>query len=257
MGHVRKVPSKRQAVVDDDTKLNFLLALEENPITPARVIAIYRAAKDGLLEVLKEATKRDCNCRDEQGMTPTLYAAFHGNLDALRLLCGEGAYIGDPDKADLFGNTALHLAAAQGHKHIVTFLINFGANIYSTDVDGRTAQELAGINSRDDILRFIDGIHAKLEASDKKKAKALQEKAKEDAKKRIKIENNRGIYHKFDSDLPQERRNTYSAIISGGTMTGKGSISTVQRRILASRNNRLGQIDDDFKVSEIEDGKEP
>ncbi|KAJ8959637.1 hypothetical protein NQ318_021824 [Aromia moschata] len=36
MDHVRKVPSKRQAVVDDDTKLNLLLALEENPITPAR-----------------------------------------------------------------------------------------------------------------------------------------------------------------------------------------------------------------------------
>ncbi|KAJ8941503.1 hypothetical protein NQ318_006454 [Aromia moschata] len=38
MGHVRKVPSKRQAV-DDDTKLNLLLALEENPITPARQLA--------------------------------------------------------------------------------------------------------------------------------------------------------------------------------------------------------------------------
>ncbi|KAJ8957026.1 hypothetical protein NQ318_012201 [Aromia moschata] len=36
LGHVMKVPSKRQAVVDDDTKLNLLLALEENPITPAR-----------------------------------------------------------------------------------------------------------------------------------------------------------------------------------------------------------------------------
>ncbi|KAJ8946561.1 hypothetical protein NQ318_008291 [Aromia moschata] len=39
MGHVRKVPSKRQAVVDDDTKLNLLLALEENLITPARQLA--------------------------------------------------------------------------------------------------------------------------------------------------------------------------------------------------------------------------
>ncbi|KAJ8961571.1 hypothetical protein NQ318_014823 [Aromia moschata] len=39
MGHVRKVPSKRQAVVDDDTKLNLLLALEENPITLARQLA--------------------------------------------------------------------------------------------------------------------------------------------------------------------------------------------------------------------------
>lgn len=49
-----------------------------------------RAAKDGFIETLKEATKRDCNGRDEQGMTPTLYAAFYGNLDALRLLCGRG-----------------------------------------------------------------------------------------------------------------------------------------------------------------------
>lgn len=50
----------------------------------------YRAAIDNHIEVLKEATKRDCNYRDEQGMTPTLYAAFHGNLDALRLVCGRG-----------------------------------------------------------------------------------------------------------------------------------------------------------------------
>ncbi|KAJ8959957.1 hypothetical protein NQ318_009390 [Aromia moschata] len=47
MGHVRKVPSKRQAVVDDDTKLNLLLALEENPITPARQLA-----RDILLSLL-------------------------------------------------------------------------------------------------------------------------------------------------------------------------------------------------------------
>lgn len=246
----------------------------------------HKAAKDGLLEVLKEATKRDCNGRDEQGMTPTLYAAFHGNLDALRLLCGRG---GDPDKADLFGNTALHLAAAQGHKHIVTFLVNFGANIYSTDVDGRTAQELAGINNREDILRYIDGVHAKLEAQDKKKVRALQEKAKEDAKKRIKEfhkkrakldERNDKLERRKSRDYrpsmietlrsriiggsmsnlanigTNERRNTYSAIINGGTMTsGKGSMSSVQRKILASKNNRLGQIDDEFKVSEIEDGK--
>ncbi|KAJ8947546.1 hypothetical protein NQ318_005025 [Aromia moschata] len=41
MGHVRRVPSKRQTVVDDDTKLNLLLALEENPITSARQLARF------------------------------------------------------------------------------------------------------------------------------------------------------------------------------------------------------------------------
>lgn len=51
---------------------------------------VSRAAEDGVLEILKEATSRDCNGRDERGMTPTLYAAFHGHLEALRLLCGRG-----------------------------------------------------------------------------------------------------------------------------------------------------------------------
>ncbi|KAJ8939652.1 hypothetical protein NQ318_012085 [Aromia moschata] len=58
-GHVRKVPSKRQAVVDDDTKLNLLLALEENPITPARQLA--RDSKlnhNTVLKILKYEKKR-------------------------------------------------------------------------------------------------------------------------------------------------------------------------------------------------------
>lgn len=81
----------------------------------------------------------------------------------------------------------MHLAATQGHMRIVTFLVNFGANIFNTDIDGRTAQEVAGIYNRDDILRFLDGVTAKLEASDKKKAKAMKEKAKENAKKIAKV----------------------------------------------------------------------
>jgi ankyrin repeat protein len=39
---------------------------------------------------LKEATRSDCNSKDEDGMTPTLWAAFEGNLEALRLLVGRG-----------------------------------------------------------------------------------------------------------------------------------------------------------------------
>lgn len=246
----------------------------------------HKAAKDGLIEVLKEATRRDCNGRDEQGMTPTLYAAFHGHLEALRLLCGRG---GDPDKADIFGNTALHLAAAQGHKPIVTFLVNFGANIYATDLDGRTAQDLAGMHDKDDILRFLDGVAAKLESTDKKKVKAMKEKAKEDAKKRLKeytkrqlktnqmqekigkrankghrpsmIETIKMKISGSTSNLTQvgaeKPRPSFSHIISGGTVGANNkTLSGVQRRILANKNNRLGNNEDDFKISEIEDGKQ-
>ncbi|XP_050298710.1 pre-mRNA splicing regulator USH1G isoform X2 [Anthonomus grandis grandis] len=217
-------------------------------------------------------------------MTPTLYAAFYGNLEVLRLLCGRG---GDPDKSDLFGNTALHLAAAQGHMHIVTFLVNFGTNIYNTDIDGRTAQELAGINNRDDVLRFLDGVTAKIEASDKKKVKAMKEKAKENAKKRIKNYNKQKAKTEYFHDklerrqskpsmintikariksgsmsnlanLPSERKtNTFSNLVMGGTIKASKNIGTVQRKILANKNNRMGgqNDDNDFKVSVTENGK--
>ena len=112
----------------------------------------HRAARDGYLEVLKETTKKDCNSRDEDGMTPTLWAAFEGNLDALRLLVGRG---GDPDKCDYYGNTALHLAAAKGHLNCVTFLVNVGVNLYSLDIDHHTPQELAAMNDCTEILRYL------------------------------------------------------------------------------------------------------
>ncbi|KAJ8937922.1 hypothetical protein NQ318_003348 [Aromia moschata] len=53
MGHVRKVPSKRH------TKLNLLLALEENPITPARQLARdSNLNHKTVLKILKYEKKR-------------------------------------------------------------------------------------------------------------------------------------------------------------------------------------------------------
>lgn len=54
------------------------------------LLFLFRAARDGYLDALKEATRKDCNSKDEDGMTPTLWAAFEGNLEALRLLVGRG-----------------------------------------------------------------------------------------------------------------------------------------------------------------------
>ena len=50
----------------------------------------HRAARDGYLDLLKETTRRDCNQADEDGLTPTLWSAYCGRLDALRLLVGRG-----------------------------------------------------------------------------------------------------------------------------------------------------------------------
>ncbi|XP_034948415.1 Usher syndrome type-1G protein homolog [Chelonus insularis] len=143
----------------------------------------HKAARDGALEILKEATRKDCNTRDDGGMTPTLWAAFEGHVDALRLLVARG---GDPDKTDYFGNTALHLAAARGHEYCVKFLVKFGCNIWSLDIDRHSARELAAINGRENILQFLDIAQAEQEATNRKKSKLLREKAEKDAEKRLK-----------------------------------------------------------------------
>lgn len=133
--------------------------------------------------MLKEASKKEINAKDGDGMTPLLYAAFEGKLDAMKLLIGRG---GDPDKTDQFGNSALHLASAKGHVNCVDYLVKYGANIFALDIDSHNPKQLAAINNRDDILNYLDAAIAHLEATDKKKAFSMKEKARKTAEKRIK-----------------------------------------------------------------------
>lgn len=49
----------------------------------------------------------------------------------------------------------------------VDFLVQFGVNIYALDIDHHSAQDLAAINNRDHILRYLDAAAATLEATDR------------------------------------------------------------------------------------------
>ncbi|XP_030557757.1 Usher syndrome type-1G protein [Drosophila novamexicana] len=186
----------------------------------------HKAAKDGLLDVLKEATRKDANAKDDDSMTPVMWAAFEGRLDALRLLCGRG---GDPDKCDQFGNTALHLAAAKGHLHCVDFLYKFGVNIYALDIDRHNAKDLAAINNRDEILRYLDAAAANFEANEKKKSKALKEIAEKECEKRVKEYMKRQQQHR---DLQPSSRQTLVSSSKSSNM-----LSTLKQKIWSSQGN--------------------
>ncbi|KAL7738618.1 hypothetical protein ACLKA6_006912 [Drosophila palustris] len=187
----------------------------------------HKAAKDGLLDVLKEATRKDANAKDDDSMTPVMWAAFEGRLDALRLLCGRG---GDPDKCDQFGNTALHLAAAKGHLHCVDFLIKFGVNIYALDIDRHNAKDLAAINNRDEILRYLDAAAANFEANEKKKSKALKELAEKECEKRVKEYMKR--HGDYSDPKPSSGQSCNSSSKSGSNM-----LSTLKQKIWSSQGN--------------------
>ena len=50
----------------------------------------HRAAMDGYLDKLKEGNRKQMNTHDEDGCTPAMLAAQHGNLDALRIIITRG-----------------------------------------------------------------------------------------------------------------------------------------------------------------------
>ncbi|XP_035468046.2 Usher syndrome type-1G protein homolog isoform X1 [Scophthalmus maximus] len=143
----------------------------------------HRAASDGYLDVLREATRRELDAPDEDGMTPTLWAAYHGNLEALRLIVGRG---GDPDKCDIWGNTPLHLAAANGHHNCLSFLVAFGANVWCLDNDYHTPLDMAATKAHMDCVRYLDSIAAKQITLNPKLIGKLKDRAFRAAECRIK-----------------------------------------------------------------------
>ncbi|XP_068606343.1 ankyrin repeat and SAM domain-containing protein 4B [Brachionichthys hirsutus] len=144
----------------------------------------HKAAIDGYLDLLKQATRKDLNAPDDDGMTPTLLAAFHGHIDALQLICSRE---GDPNRSDIWGNTPLHHAAANGHMHILSFLVNFGANIFALDNESHTAMDVAASRDRMDCVRFLDATATQQINRNAKKVATLKKEAKKEAEKRAKL----------------------------------------------------------------------
>lgn len=195
----------------------------------------FRAARDGLCEVLKEATKKEINAKDDDGMTPVLWAAFEGKIEALRLLISRG---GDPDKTDQFGNSALHLASAKGHFACVDFLVKFGANLFALDIDNHNPQQLACINNREEILRFLDSYAAQLEASDPKKVKAMKEKGKKQSEKRIK----EFMKKQQKKEEENEKSNMLKAMKHRFWSGSSGNLSRVKESNLFTQDNKFSAL---------------
>ncbi|TRZ03037.1 hypothetical protein DNTS_028678 [Danionella cerebrum] len=143
----------------------------------------HKAAIDGYLDLLKEATRKDLNTPDEDGMTPTLWAAYHGHIEALQLTCSRG---GDPNKSDIWGNTPLHHAAANGHMQILSFLVNFGANLFALDNDFHTPMDVAASRDHMDCVQFLDTSAAQQTGQNAKRVARLKDQALKDAERRVK-----------------------------------------------------------------------
>lgn len=93
---------------------------------------------------------------------------------------------GDPDKCDIWGNTPLHLAAANGHQNCLSFLVAFGANVWCLDNDYHTPLDMAAAKGHMDCVRYLDAIAAKQITLNPKLVSKLKERAFRAAERRIK-----------------------------------------------------------------------
>lgn len=194
----------------------------------------HKAASDGYLDLLREATRKDLNQSDEDGMTPTLWAAACGNLEALRLIIGRG---GNPDKCDYQGRTALHHAVMNGHYNCLTYLVSWGCNIWAMDNDQHTALDLSLLHNKDEISRYLDGVQALQQTKNRKTVEKLKERAIVDTERNIKRyeklqEQAQRKAEKEERRLQKERDliENKDAISSSGKSTIKEKLKTLTLR---------------------------
>ncbi|KAM9724849.1 ankyrin repeat and SAM domain-containing protein 4B [Dama dama] len=197
----------------------------------------HQAASDSYLELLKEATKRDLNLSDEDGMTPTLLAAYHGNLEALEIICSRG---GDPNKCDIWGNTPLHYAASNGHAHCVSFLINFGANIFALDNDLQSPLDAAASRERNECVALLDKAATSQNIMNPKKVTRQKEQAQKNVKKQIKE------CERLQEKHQNKMARTYSKEESGTLSSSKGTFSRSPLSN-ASASNTFGSLSKGIK----------
>lgn len=92
---------------------------------------------------------------------------------------------GNPDKCDIWGNTPLHLAAANGHHGCLFFLVSVGGNIWCLDNDYHTPLDMAATKGHMDCVRYLDSVGAKQTELNAKLVRKLKEKVFRDAERRI------------------------------------------------------------------------
>lgn len=125
----------------------------------------YSAIRENNLAQLKALLGQPGNeaVTDDRGMTPLMYAAENGSVEAMRLLIDHGAEV---NAQNAFGSTALIWSVSDPAK--VRLLLDHGAQVNTVAKSGRTALIVAGFtNPSAEVVRLLLAKGAKVDVMDR------------------------------------------------------------------------------------------
>ena len=125
----------------------------------ARVGTWQEAARTGDVPVLERllAAGADIDALDGHGQTALMLAALEGHERAVAFLAQRGANLNHTAKYRL---SALMLAVIRGHRWVAQALVNAGADLSikgsaAPGFEGKTALDLAAVRGYDDLVEII------------------------------------------------------------------------------------------------------
>lgn len=125
--------------------------LDVNALTPKGESALMMACIQGELELVDALIKKGADV-NKTGWTPLHYAASTGQVNVIKLLIEEHAYI---DAESPNGSTPLMLASMYGSPESVRLLLDEGADPGLKNQQGLTALEFAQRASRPDAIEMM------------------------------------------------------------------------------------------------------
>lgn len=113
--------------------------------------------------------------------------------------------------------------------HILSFLVNFGANLFALDNDFHTAMDVAASRDRMDCVRFLDAAAAKQTNQNPKKVALMKKEAVKEAEKRVKLCEKVKKRHQSTMDKKVHNRpgstGTVTEVSLGSALSNIGSVS--------------------------------